>query len=177
MRNNRSEAETFRFFPYIGMSFVAILFFLGAILMFFLSYILPVFTDKILTATTAIGALLFCWVFSVRIPLRVDLDDKGIQFRNVVTKEQYSADWTDFFAAYCMYGSRGHTYLLLARTEMNCRQQKESWKALQQIKKGHPLLSKEGNVCFLVDRRFSDVRHFVQDRLPFFVPELGPHVG
>ena len=110
MRNNRSEAETFRFFPYIGMSFVAILFFLGAILMFFLSYILPVFTDKILTATTAIGALLFCWVFSVRIPLRVDLDDKGIQFRNVVTKEQYSADWTVFLRhTVCMAAEGTHT--------------------------------------------------------------------
>lgn len=177
MRENYNNIKQLCFFPYIGMGIVAVFFFLGATFMFVLSFIVPRTSDKALIAGLGFIAVLFLCIFSVRLPVFIEFAPDGILLRNVLTKEQYSAQWNQFVAAYCMYGSRGHTYLLLSCTEMNISEQKECWKKLQQLRKGRPVLSSDGNICILVDHHFRSVQLLIQSKLPYFPPEKGPQVG
>ncbi len=177
MNNDCSNTQQLCFFPYIGLSIVAIFFFLEAAIMFFLSFIVPSVSNKVLLSILAFIAFLFSGVFFIRIPVLVVFTPDGILLRNILTKEQYFSAWNQFVAAYCMYGSRGHTYLLLACTEMNISEQKKCWKKLQQLSRGKPVLASDGNICILADRFFQNIKLIVQEKLPFFLPEEGPRVG
>lgn len=164
MKKNH-DIDNLCFFPYIGTAIVAVFFLIGTVSMSIFSLIVPKTEDKIIFAVISFLSLFYFFICSIRTPLRFELDSTGIAVRNVITREYYFAKWTDFYAAYCMYGPKGHTFMLLARTEMDHNQQKECWKNAYRLKFGRSIPSWNGNVIFWTCGHLATISRIIEEKI------------
>jgi len=172
----RTHKENIRFFPYVGQIVLVGISLFGVVSTFFMACVVPQTMDKVFLVILGFVLMVLGWVFSVRTTLLVEFNQQGVFLQNVHSKEQYFAKWEQFAAAYFVHDSRGHTYLLLTRTEMNFTEKKACWKSCMRIIKGKPVLSSEGNVCVLLDRYCRETQAMIQDRFPSLTLKDAPRV-
>lgn len=147
-RNKKTTTEI-TFHPHGPLRFFTAFFAAGLIMIFWLvAWYSNTFSDIVFLIVYCLFFLIWVKYVHPFTRLQVTIGEQGITLYNSKAKISYYADWTQFKAAYLVYGNRT-SYLLFTPEPVDRPTRKKLISAMCVLEQGCPKLSVDGCVCFM----------------------------
>ena len=171
-----SLKRSFTFYPYAPLRFVAYFFVFGSFLLVFCMQFISGVLWKIFVVIIVVLSLSLAKEFYARAPSSVTVSSHGICLKNTKhPNDIVDQSWNDFRFVYCLYGSKGHLYIMLAPEWLDEETQLRLWKQFQALRNGRPQLTISRCICIRVDGYWNKIMPYLSDNITIISDCL--HVG